>query len=220
MYLRFTKRIFDLSLSLISLIILSPLFLITGLLIKISSKGPIIYYSERAGINHKKIKFYKFRSMHITNHDKGLFIADDERLFLVGRIIRRLKIDELPQLLNVLKGDMSIVGPRPMIYTSVDRIYSGKYKRILDVKPGLTSAASLFDYTVGDSYTDNKRYMKEVLPIKLELELLYLDKQCFKYDLNLVIRTIITIVMVLFGKKDFPPQPELKEITIENKTGK
>lgn len=100
-----------------------------------------------------------------------MFVADADRLFTVGKVIRRLKIDELPQLINVIKGDMSIVGPRPMVASAVDRLYSGKYEKVASIRPGLTSAASLYDYTVGDTYKDNKIYIKEVLPVKLEMEL-------------------------------------------------
>ena len=210
------KRLFDFTLCLIAVVVLSPIFLIVAIGIKLSSKGPVFYFSERAGKNKKPFHFYKFRSMHLLQgKDKELFIADADRLFWLGKVIRRLKIDELPQLINVIKGDMSIVGPRPMEMKSVDRIYAGKYSEILKVKPGLTSAASLYDYTVGDTYTDDVKYREEVLPNKLEIELLYLKKQGFMYDCGLIVRTIITIIQVLFGKKEFKYQPELKEIQNE-----
>ena len=138
--------------------------------------------SDRAGINGKPFRFYKFRSMHVTNHDRGMFQADPERLFPVGKLIRRLKIDELPQLLNVIKGDMSIVGPRPMTLEGVDRFYIGRYEIVRSVKPGLTSAASLFDYTVGENYYDESAYEAVVLPIKKEMEYYYVMNRSFKYD--------------------------------------
>lgn len=214
MYRNFIKRIFDIVLCGIALVVLSPVYVITAIAIKISSPGPIFYHSARTGKNHKKFNFYKFRSMHVTNADKHMFVADEGRLFTVGRIIRRLKIDELPQLINVIKGDMSIVGPRPMPYDSVDRTYAGKYQRILSVRPGLTSEASLYDYIIGDTYKDNVAYKKEVLPKKNELELLYIDKESFTYDTGLIIRTIVTIIGVMFGKKRFPEIPELSEINL------
>lgn len=213
MYKRCIKRFLDFILCLFALIVLSPVFLITAIAIKLSSPGPVLYHSDRTAQNHRLFHFYKFRSMHVTNADKGLFVADAERLFTVGRIIRRLKIDELPQLFNVIKGDMSIVGPRPMPWSTVDTIYCGEYQRILSVRPGLTSAASLYDYTVGDTYSDNDAYMREVLPIKLKMELLYVDKQSFLYDLSLVWRTVLTILQVLFGVKIFKSQPELAEVS-------
>lgn len=212
MYEHVIKRLMDILLCTISLVILSPIFLFTAIAIKVSSPGPVFYYSERTGKNHVSFHFYKFRSMHVTSADKGLFVADKDRLFTVGKIIRRLKIDELPQLVNVIQGKMSIVGPRPMPSETVDKIYYGPYKKILNVKPGLTSAASLFDYTVGDLCADNDTYIKEILPIKLDMELLYIKKQCFMYDVSLIWRTFKTIVQVLFGKTVFKEQPELAEI--------
>lgn len=212
MYENVIKRILDIVLCTFALVVLSPIFLITAIAIKLSSPGPVFYYSDRTAKDHRRFHFYKFRSMHVTNADKGLFVADANRLFTIGKIIRRLKIDELPQLLNVIKGDMSIVGPRPMPWDSVDTTYYGKYQKILSVRPGLTSAASLYDYTVGDTYSDNDAYMKEVLPIKLDMEMLYVERQSFGYDCQLVWRTIVTILQVLFGKKEFKEQPELAEV--------
>lgn len=214
MYISFWKRLIDIILSSLALVALSPVFLITALAIKLSSPGPVFYYSDRTGKDHHRFHFYKFRSMHITDFDKGLYVADADRLFPVGKVIRRLKIDELPQLINVIKGDMSIVGPRPMPWNSVDSIYIGRYREILSIRPGLTSAASLYDYTVGDTYSDNDAYIKEVLPIKLEMEMLYIKKQSFIYDFSLVWRTIVTIVQVLIGKKVFNQQPEVSEINL------
>ena len=212
MYEKVIKRLLDIILCSFALIVLSPLFLITAIAIKLSSPGPVFYYSDRTGKDHKKFHFYKFRSMHVTNADKGMFVADADRLFTVGKIIRRLKIDELPQLINVIKGDMSIVGPRPMPWNSVDIVYHDQYQKILSVRPGLTSAASLFDYTVGDTYTDDQAYQREVLPVKLEMEMLYVERHSFGYDCQLVWRTIVTILQVLVGKKNFKDQPELSEI--------
>lgn len=212
MYENVIKRILDIVLCTFAIVVLSPIFLITAIAIKLSSPGPVFYYSDRTAKDHRRFHFYKFRSMHVTNADKGLFVADADRLFTIGKIIRRLKIDELPQLLNVIKGDMSIVGPRSMPWDSVDTTYYGKYQKILSVRPGLTSAASLYDYTVGDTYSDNDAYMKEVLPIKLDMEMLYVERQSFGYDCQLVWRTIVTILQVLFGKKKFKEQPELAEV--------
>lgn len=212
MYKILFKRLLDILLCSFALVVLSPVFLITAVAIKLSSPGPVFYYSDRTGKDHRKFHFYKFRSMHITNSDKGLFVADTDRLFPVGKLIRRLKIDELPQLINVIKGDMSIVGPRPMPWSSVDNIYYGEYERILSIRPGLTSVASLYDYTVGDTYSDNDAYMREVLPVKLEMELLYVERQSFTYDVRLIWRTIVTILQVMVGKKAFKDLPELAEI--------
>ncbi len=211
MYEKVIKRLLDILLCSAALIVLSPIFLISAVGIKLSSKGPVFYYSDRAGLNKKPFHFFKFRSMHVAAEDKHLCVADEDRVFAFGKLMRRLKIDELPQLINVIRGDMSIVGPRPMMVHSVDKFYSGKYAPVLKVRPGLTSAASLFDYTVGDTYTDDEAYRREVVPIKMEMELMYVQRQSFAYDCALVWRTIVTILAVLTGKKEFADQPEYAE---------
>ena len=215
---RVVKRFLDIILCLFAVVVLSPVYLLTALGIEISSPGTILYHSMRAGLNKKPFKFYKFRSMHPPKgKKKDMFVTDPNRVFAFGKLIRRLKIDELPQLFNVVKGDMSIVGPRPMTVEHVDEIYCGEYAAITKVKPGLTSAASLYDYTVGDTYKDNEAYRREVLPVKLELEKMYVERQSFAYDCNLVWRTIVTILQVVAGKKHFEDQPEYLEI--KNRVG-
>ena len=215
-YEKYVKRILDVLLCSFALVVLSPLFVVTAVAIKVSSKGPVFYYSIRAGKGKKPFHFYKFRSMHMVDEihkQKDLYTADEDRLFAVGRIIRRLKIDELPQILNVIKGDMSIVGPRPMPISSVDWQYCEKYEIILSVRPGLTSAASLYDYTIGETYAnDEDKYREVIVPNRLELEFLYISKQSFSYDVNLVLRTMKTIIMVFLKCKKLPAQPELSEI--------
>lgn len=211
MYENVIKRFLDVVLCSAALIILSPVYLIAAVGIKLSSKGPVLYFSDRAGQYKKPFHFYKFRSMHVTTQDKHMCIADADRVFPFGKLMRRLKIDELPQLINVIRGDMSIVGPRPMMIQSVDKYYAGKYAPVLQVRPGLTSAASLFDYTVGDTYTDDEAYRREIVPVKMEMELMYVQKQSFLYDCSLVIRTIVAILAVLAGKKTFRDQPEYAE---------
>lgn len=218
-YEKYIKRVIDVSLCSLSVVILSPVFAATAIGIKASSPGPVFYYSERAGKDKKPFMFYKFRSMHVTDNDKHMFVADADRLFAFGKIIRRLKIDELPQLINVIKGDMSIVGPRPMTTRAIEYHYSGKYEPVSKVRPGLTSAASLYDYVVGDTYTDNKEYQAEVVPIKHELELYYVQHQSFSYDAELVLRTIVTIIQVVLGKKSFRPIRELSSIQFDVDTG-
>lgn len=204
---------FDIVLCSFAIVIFSPIYLLTAIGIELSSPGTILYHSMRAGLNKKPFKFYKFRSMHPPKgKKKDMFVVDPERVFKFGKLIRRLKVDEFPQLFNVLKGDMSIVGPRPMTVEYVDELYCGEYEKVTTVKPGLTSIASLFDYTVGDTYKDNEAYRKEVLPIKLELEKLYVERRSFFYDVRLIWRTIVTILQVLIGKKNFKDQPELAEI--------
>ncbi len=207
------KRFLDIVLCSFAVIVLAPVYLLTAVGIEISSPGTVLYHSMRAGKDKKPFKFYKFRSMHPPkSKKKDIFLADPDRVFPFGKLIRRLKIDELPQLFNVIKGDMSIVGPRPMTVEHVDELYCGEYDIVTSVKPGLTSAASLYDYTVGDTYKDNEKYRAEVLPVKLEMEKLYIEKRSLAYDAELVGRTVVTILQVLLGKKKFKDQPELIEI--------
>lgn len=208
---KYVKRVLDVVLCAFAIVVLSPVYLLTALGIEISSPGPVLYHSMRAGIHKTPFRFYKFRSMH-QGRKKDMFVADPDRVFPFGRLIRRLKIDELPQLFNVVGGDMSIVGPRPMSVERVDQLYTGRYEKVSSVKPGLTSAASLFDYTVGDTYKDDAAYRREVLPVKLEMEKMYVERQSFAYDCNLVWRTIVTILQVLCGKKKFKDMPEYLEI--------
>lgn len=206
-YKKYGKRALDIGLSSLSLAAFSPVFAATAVGIRLSSPGPVFYYSERVGKDGKRFRFYKFRSMHITDNEKHTYIADEDRLFAFGRLIRRLKIDELPQLINIFAGDMSVVGPRPMTELGVS-MYTGKYEKILSAKPGLTSAASLYDYTVGETYDDVEKYAREVLPVKQEMELYYVEHESFRYDAELVLRTMKTILQIVGGKKDFPPQKE------------
>ena len=212
-YRKVVKRFFDILLCSFALIVLSPIFLIAAIGIKLSSPGPVFYYSKRQGKNGQVFNFYKFRSMHQTDHNKGLCVADPDRLFPFGKLIRRLKIDELPQLLNVIGGDMSIVGPRPM--TLASRMYEGEFAEVKSIRPGLTSPASLYDYLVGDTYTDNELYGKEVYPVKQKLELYYMWHESFLYDVSLVLRTMGLIVAVAFGKKNFRSIPEYKKVIEE-----
>ena len=210
MFKSIIKRVFDAIMCSLALVCLFPIFIITAIGIKISSPGPIFYYSVRKGRKGRKFNFYKFRSMHLTDCDKHMCVADAERLFSFGKFIRKTKIDELPQLVNVIKGDMSIVGPRPMPVAS--KMYDGEFAEIQKIRPGLTSPASLYDYIVGDKYTDNELYKKEVYPIKQKLELYYTRNRNLLYDLKLIVRTIILIIAVSLGKKNFSEIPELAKI--------
>lgn len=212
LYTEYVKRALDIILCSIALIVLSPVYLFAAIGVWVSDPGPVLYHSERVGIDYKPFKFYKFRSMKQTKHDKGLFIADPDRVFPFGKLIRRLKIDELPQLINILKGDMSIVGPRPLPLETAKKQYCGKYAPISKVRPGLTSAASLYDYMIGDTYSDNEAYQREVLPVKLEMELYYIKHESLNYDIDLIIRTMKTILKVASGDENFKSMPEYRKI--------
>jgi len=198
------KRIFDIVISSISLLILSPLFLIISLLIKLDSCGPVFYRGIRIGQFGKPFKIYKFRTM-VVNADKigGPSTADDDpRITRIGKILRKYKFDELPQLINVLKGEMSIVGPRPEVPFYVN-MFTEEEKKILSVKPGITDWASLWDCDEGailkGSPNPEKTYMEKIRPIKIKLQLKYVDNHSFFTDLKIIFLTILTI----FTKKRY-----------------
>jgi len=139
------KRIFDVFVSFMSLVVLSPILIIVAIIIKLNSKGPILYKQLRVGLNGRPFYIYKFRTMETGADKKGLLItgADDPRLTSVGRFLRKIKLDEMPQLFNVLKGEMSIVGPRPEVPKYVN-LYTDEQKRVLTVKPGMTDPATVY----------------------------------------------------------------------------
>lgn len=207
------KRFFDILLSTFALIVLSPILLIACIGIYISSPGPVFYKANRIGQNKKPFTMYKFRSMHLNN-EKGHMITlrSDSRIFPFGAFLRKSKIDELPQLINILKGDMSIVGWRPEDEENVNAVFCGKYEEILKTKPGLTSPGSLYDYTHGELFESEEAYTMEFLPVKMVLELYYVQHRSLLYDTQLIIRTIFTIVGIVFGKNNFEPPVELKKL--------
>ena len=207
----FIKRIFDIFSSLFALVVLCPLWLVIITGIKISSKGPIFYISERIGKNKKPFALYKFRSMHVFHSDdknkknEGGYIANADRIFPFGGFLRKSKLDEMPQLLNVLLGDMSVVGPRPITITSINRDYVGRYKCLLDVKPGLSCLDSLFDYAHGELFTSREdEYKAKVLPIRYELARMYVERKSIWLDLYCIFRTIkLMFQIAIFKKKKF-----------------
>ena len=191
------KRLFDTTFSFFGLIILSPFLLIITILIKIDSKGPIFYKGIRVGKNGKTFKQYKFRTM-IKNAEKlgGSTTAfNDHRITKIGRFLRKYKLDELPQLINVLKGEMSLVGPRPELKEHTD-LYNNEEKKILSVKPGMTDYASIkfasLDQLVGSKNADEV-YAKKIRNKKNQLRLYYVNNRSFWKDIKIIIQTISTI---------------------------
>ena len=188
------KRCFDIAVSAIGLALCSPLFLVVAALIKWDSKGPVFFRQERIGKNFRPFWIYKFRSMVQDAPEKGALIsvANDSRITRVGNVLRKTKIDELPQLINVLKGEMSLVGPRPEVpkYVQLFRI---DYEEILRVPPGLTDLASLKyrdEATIlAQSENPEEAYLKRVLPDKIKLAKEYIRRSSFLFDLSLILRT-------------------------------
>jgi lipopolysaccharide/colanic/teichoic acid biosynthesis glycosyltransferase len=189
------KRIFDVLSSLLALILLSPFFLIIALIIKLTSPGPIFYKGKRLGKGGELFLMHKFRSM-VADADKigtDLTKHDDQRITKIGRFLRSTKIDELANLIDVLKGDMSFVGPRPES-PSYAQYYNERQKHVLDVKPGITGLAQLKnrreDLMLKDITDPDAYYIKELMPKKLEIDLYYVENRNFLMDIVIIIKTI------------------------------
>ncbi len=191
------NRLFDFSSALIGLIVLSPLFLLTSLIIKLTSAGPVFHRGERVGLNGKAFFLYKFRTMieNAATLGPGITAQNDPRITKVGRLLRSTKMDELPQLINILKGDMSLVGPRPEDPRYVAQ-YTPKQRQVLKFRPGITSAASLVyrrEEQMLGGLDWEKVYQDEVLPAKLAIDLEYFSKRTLLSDLLLILRTIFSL---------------------------
>lgn len=190
-------RLFDAVISAAGLILLAPLLAAVALAVKLSSPGPVFHRAIRVGRNGVLFDLYKFRSMHVTQGGPFITKAGDPRVTATGRLLRRTKIDELPQLVNVLKGEMSLVGPRPEDPRYV-AMYDAGQRRILSVRPGLTSPASLSfaseeDQLVGDDW--ERFYVERLMPEKLRIDLAYLERRSFWSDLGIIARTIAAVLV-------------------------
>lgn len=224
MMYRATKRTFDLFCAVIGILLSSPLWIIIAIGIKVSSKGPIFYKTERVGINNRCFMMYKFRSMHLFQPDstngniksEGGYIANAQRIFSFGRFLRKSKLDELPQLLNVLLSQMSIIGPRPVSKASVEKNYTGVYRCILNVKPGLACLDSLYDYAHGELFvSSNEEYIINVLPVRTELAKVYIEKKSIFLDLNIIFRTIYLIFAIVIGRKNKFKYTKYEQIALD-----
>lgn len=201
------KTIADRLMALIAIICLSPIMLIAAIGIKLTSKGPMLYKAKRMGYGEKPLFVYKFRTMRVGADMEGAITgAQDSRVFKWGEILRKTKVDELPQLFNILNGTMSIIGPRPEDIDIVEKYYTDEEKRTLSVLPGLACPGSIFNYTHGEKYLtgDNAEeiYVKKLLHVKLALDLFYLDHWNLWYDLSLIFRTIYAIFLNMVGKEN------------------
>jgi lipopolysaccharide/colanic/teichoic acid biosynthesis glycosyltransferase len=189
------KRVFDVCASGLGIIITSPLFLVAAIMVKRDSPGPVFYRAQRVGRHGQMFTMYKFRSM-VVNADKlgGPSTAgDDPRLTRSGQTLKKYQLDELPQLLNVFKGDMSLVGPRPEVKTYTD-LFTPEEKAILSVPPGMTDFASLWDFHEGEilkgSVDPEKAYLELVRPDKIRLQLKYVREHSFLVDLVILFKTV------------------------------
>jgi lipopolysaccharide/colanic/teichoic acid biosynthesis glycosyltransferase len=196
------KRLFDILFSFIGLLLLQPLFAVTALMIKIDSEGPVFFRQKRVGKKFRRFVIYKFRTMVVDAERKGLRITSggDNRITRVGRILRRFKIDELPQLFNVLKGDMSLVGPRPEVIKYVEW-YKADYEKILSVRPGITDISSMTfrnEESILQGVDDPERYYVHVLlPEKMRLAREYIRNVSLFYDVKLIFKTLYHVILQL-----------------------
>jgi len=193
------KRLFDIVASGLGLIVLSPVFLILAIWIKCDSEGPVFYRQVRVGRWNKDFRIFKFRSMRV-GADKGSLVTiggRDPRITRSGYFIRKFKFDELPQLINVLVGDMSLVGPRPEVRHYVD-YYTPEQMHVLDVRPGITDPASIKfrneNELMEKAEDPEKYYIEVIMQEKIKLYLEYVEKHNFWYDLGLIFKTFKVIV--------------------------
>ncbi|MBL7928306.1 MAG: sugar transferase [Bacteroidia bacterium] len=193
------KRTFDFTVALLLTIILLPLFIVIAIMIKRDSKGPVFFIQQRVGKNNKDFGILKFRTMFTDAEQKGsLTVGKDKRITRTGRFLRKFKLDELPQLFNVMKGDMSLVGPRPEVKKYVE-LYNEEQKKVLSVKPGITDTASIQfadeNMLLAGCDDPEKKYITEIMPAKLKLNLQYINQQSFLIDLKILLQTFSKVFL-------------------------
>ena len=195
------KRATDLALVSAALILLGPLMLLVALLIKLSSRGPVFYVAPRMGWRGIPFGQLKFRTMHVGADRQGAFTAQhDRRVFTVGRWLRLFKVDELPQVLNILRGEMSVVGPRPEEVVTVEKCYTPSQREVLNAMPGLTGLPQVrffpeLSIIDPDGMDPQEHYRQVILPVRLEMDLEYIRRRSFWFDLLLIGWTIYLIAV-------------------------
>jgi len=195
----FFKRAFDISSSLIGLVCLSPIIFLSAGLIRLNSSGPLFYRGLRVGRYGKTFRIFKFRTMVVDAESRGASSTsdDDPRITRIGKLLRKYKLDELPQLINVLRGDMSIVGPRPEVKKFTD-LFSAEESTILTVRPGITDWASLWNPDEGvllqGSLDPDQDYLEKIRPEKVRLQLKYVRERSFWTDLRIIFQTLQVVV--------------------------
>lgn len=191
-----TKRTFDVTVALLGLLLLSPVLIVAALLIKLDSRGPVFFRQERIGRGFRPFLIYKFRTMVQDAPRKGgpITFGEDSRITRVGRFLRKTKIDEIPQLINVLKGEMSFVGPRPEVRKYVE-LFRRDYEEILKIRPGMTDLASI-KYSneatlLGKVKKPEEEYIKRILPEKITLAKEYIRRHSLFFDMVVILKTIL-----------------------------
>lgn len=194
----FLKRLFDIVASFCGIVILFPLIVIVSILIKLTSKGPVLFKQVRVTKNGRLFKIYKFRTMRENSEgNKQITVGNDSRITGIGHILRKTKLDELPQLFNVLKGEMSLVGPRPEVPKYVE-LYTEEQREILKVSAGITDYASIYfsneSELLGEAENPEEFYIKKIMPYKIELNKKYIKEIGIVTDIKLIILTILKIL--------------------------
>lgn len=207
-----SKRVMDVTISLFMLVAVAPLMLVIALLIKLSSPGPVFYVAPRAGRQGRPFGQLKFRTMHVGADHGGAFTAsNDARVFAVGRFLRLFKLDELPQLLNVLRGEMSVVGPRPEDVETVRSCYRPEQMEVLEALPGLTGIPQVrffpeLSVIDPEGMDPQRHYREQILPVRLAMDLDYVRRRTLWMDLCLVLKTAYLVLfeswrVLLFGTR-------------------
>ncbi|MDR0697280.1 MAG: sugar transferase [Christensenellaceae bacterium] len=192
------KRLFDIVASFLGLVILIIPFIIVSLMIALTSRGGVFYKQIRIGKHEKEFKIIKFRTMVKNSDNNGLLITthEDNRITSIGKFLRKTKIDELPQLINVFLGQMSFVGPRPEVPKYV-MLYNVAQRKVLSVKPGITDPASIIfrdeNQLLNGSDDPEEKYISDIMPKKLEINLEYINRQSFLYDIKIIFMTLAKI---------------------------
>lgn len=195
------KRLFDIGFSIFGILVSSPVMIVCGLLVKFTSSGPVLFRQIRMGRNFKPFNTLKFRTMYVESEKQGagalVTVDGDSRITPVGRILRKTKLDEFPQLFNVLMGDMSFVGPRPEVQKFVE-MFSEDYKTLLSVRPGITGLASIEfrheEEILAAADNPGEEYVNKVLPEKIKLGKKYVEHASVWLDIKLIIKTLLSIV--------------------------
>lgn len=207
------KRVLDIVAAFLLLVLLSPVLLLTAIAVLFSSAGPLLYRADRIGLAGEAFTMHKFRTMRVDDGaGSAITSGNDPRVHAVGRIIRKIKLDELPQLWDILRGKMSFVGPRPEDPVIVAQHYTPVYRRTLAVRPGLTSPGSLYYYSHLEQGLQHgsaeSQYVESILPRKIAIDLVYVDHWTIAYDLRIIARTVYVIIAAMCGRKNFRLPPE------------
>ena len=191
------KRAFDILCSFLGLAVLSPVLLVVSVLVAVTSPGGVFFRQERIGKDGRPFRIFKFRSMRKDNAGLKITTGNDSRITPVGRFLRKSKIDELPQLINVLVGDMSFVGPRPEVADYVN-LYTPYQRQVLLVRPGITGLASIRFRNENDLLTasddPNRTYVEQIMPRKIDLDLEYIPHASVLYDIKLIFQTFAVVI--------------------------